>query len=802
MKIVRIALCVGLLGVGSLFGAEARKHVRLDLSQKSDAVVHDLMRLHPDITCIGHRGSSADVLATTAELEAYNRLGIPVQVLVDDADAYERSLREQNYFEDFHSYAEMLEEMRDVADTFPDISRLIDIGDGWEKTAGIADRDIWAMKISDNVALEEAQEAEVLYIACHHAREIITPEILLHFMHYLTDRYGTDPEVTYLVNNRQLWLVPMLNPDGHEYVFDVDVWWRKNRRDNNNGTFGIDLNRNYDYAWGYDNEGSSPNPASEVYRGPNPFSEPETQAIRDLTNAHSFVVSLSYHSYGNWWLYPWGYIPENTPDHDTFVEIADSCVAYNGYEPGNAASGTIYITNGDSDDWLYGEQSTKCKIFAFTPEVGTTGFHPDPSEVSGLIQENLEPNLYVARAAGEFFAPDVSFAGFSVEETSGDGDGILDPGESATLIVRLENKGIGSLSGIMAALDCNDPDITISDAESVFPDLSCSQIAGNGADPFSISVQSGAALHSVLLTLHVSASQGYAADITFRLLPGQGTVLLVADDGSAGNQGYYIEALDLLGVPYEIEDVTGTAKSIVRDRPVYSEIIWFTGAAEDNTLTDEDQTALAAFLDGGGRLLLSGNMIGYDIGTTPFYGDYLHAKFVTFMTRLHYLNAMPYNPVIPDIYVGLSQSGGNAQAFTGETDPLNPAISILNYDRGTHEGQGAIYSSGSGALAVEANAYKVVYFSFGLEGVASLQQRADMIAGVLSWFKTSGSGGGNGDVDGNGVVNVIDVVKAVNVILGIYQPGSEESARADMNGDGQINVIDVVQMVNVILGRG
>ena len=412
-------ICIGVLvivlwvtmGVGQEEDAQ-RKLIRVNVSGQSRETVLQFLNRQLDITSFDAKGKTVDVLLSKEGIDRMKGLGLPLEVLIDDIDAYEQNLRQQDYLDHFHTYAQMLDEMERVAADYPEIAKLVDIGDSWEKTQGIADRDIWAMKISDNVDLEETQEAEVLYMGCLHAREIITPEIVLYFMHYLVSNYRSDPEVTFLVDNRQLWLVPMVNPDGHEFVFDDDLWWRKNKSDNNNnGRFdkhydGVDLNRNFGFQWGFDDTGSSPWPHSETYRGSAPFSEPETQAIRDLVETHTFILSLSYHSYGNLFLFPWGYISENTPDHETFLAIGDSATIFNGYVAGNSATGAIYITNGDSDDWLYGEQTTKNKVFGFTPEVGSgaDNFHPDTSRIMPLIEENLWPNVYVARIA-EGYAP-------------------------------------------------------------------------------------------------------------------------------------------------------------------------------------------------------------------------------------------------------------------------------------------------------------------------------------------------------------------------------------------------------------
>ncbi|MBM3237180.1 T9SS type A sorting domain-containing protein [Candidatus Poribacteria bacterium] len=378
--------------------AGQKKVIEIDLRGKSETQIRQLLQIYPDLGAGAYRRGKLEAVVTTEELRKIESQGYRIKILVDDIDAYSANLRAQGYFDNFHSYEQTVAAMKTAAQKYPDLAKLYDIGDSWEKTEGIADRDIWALKISDNVT-EQEDEPEVLYMGLHHAREIITPEIVLYWMDFLLSNYGRSKLMTYLVDNRQIWLVPDVNPDGHDYVFTVDSYWRKNRRDNGDGSFGVDLNRNYGYMWGYDNSGSSPVTWSETYRGTGPFSEPETQAIRDLVEEHNFVLSLSYHSYGNLFLYPWGYILENTPDHSTFVSMAEVAVSRNGYEHGNPASGAIYITNGSSDDWFYGEQITKNKVFGFTPEVGEE-FQPPVSKINELILENLFPNIVIALMSG------------------------------------------------------------------------------------------------------------------------------------------------------------------------------------------------------------------------------------------------------------------------------------------------------------------------------------------------------------------------------------------------------------------
>jgi len=267
----------------------------------------------------------------------------------------------------------------------------------------IENRDMWAIKISDNPDVDE-EEPEILFTAAIHAREVITPLVLLHFMDHLTDNYGSDPEATYLVDNREIWFVFPVNPDGYYHNEVIEPggggMWRKNRRNNFDGTYGVDLNRNYGYKWGYDDQGSSPNTDASTYRGAGPFSEPETQNMKDFIESHEFDITIYYHSYSNLVLWPWGYDRIVTPDNAIFAAMGDSINAMNGYAPG--PGWILYVVNGDSDDWGYGEQETKNKNFSMTFEVGgsSDGFWPELSRIPQLIQENLGPNLYLAGVAG------------------------------------------------------------------------------------------------------------------------------------------------------------------------------------------------------------------------------------------------------------------------------------------------------------------------------------------------------------------------------------------------------------------
>lgn len=265
---------------------------------------------------------------------------------------------------------------------------------------------IYWVRLSDNPNDDEA-EAEVFYTGMHHAREPIGMQNLIYYMYYLLENYETDPDVKYIVDNFELYFIPIINVDGYAYNIQNDPngggQWRKNRRQNDDGSYGVDINRNYGYQWGYDNSGSSPVPSDDTYRGPSAFSEPEIQAVRNFCEDHEFRIALNYHSYSNLLLYTWGWSAQPCEHDDLLYAYADILTTENGYTFGPANT-TIYPTNGGSDDWMYGEQDTKDLILSYTPEVGdgNAGFWPPVSQIIPLCQENMYQNIMAALLCGPY----------------------------------------------------------------------------------------------------------------------------------------------------------------------------------------------------------------------------------------------------------------------------------------------------------------------------------------------------------------------------------------------------------------
>lgn len=331
-------------------------------------------------------------------------------------------------------------------------------------------RPMYMVKISDNPDIDE-NEPEVLYSAMIHAREPQAMMQMIYFMYYLLENYGTNPEVTYLVNNREMYFIPILNPDGY-YYNQINSpsgggMWRKNRK-NNIGSYGIDLNRNFgpENYWNAPNGGSSTTPSSDTYRGPSPFSEPETQNYRNFIISRNFKNALNYHTYSNLLIYPYGALSMETPDSAIFREFAGDMVAYNGYLPGTDVQTVGYSTRGNSDDYMYdGNIPQQGKIFAMTPEVGSSsdGFWPAQSRIFPLAQENVLPNLYYAYVAGEY----VKLNNVAYDRQ------YFNPGDQNIQmnISSIKNKGLGDASNLTVELISLDQFISINSGTVNIPSL-------------------------------------------------------------------------------------------------------------------------------------------------------------------------------------------------------------------------------------------------------------------------------------------------------------------------------------------
>ena len=411
-------------------------------------------------------------------------------------------------------------------------------------------REQWVMKISDNPEVDE-DEPEVFYNSLIHAREPAAMMAVLYFMDYLTDNYLTDPDVEFLVDHRELYFLPCVNPDGYVYNQTTNPngggMWRKNRRTNGDGSTGIDLNRNFSVAWGIDNDGSSPNGFDETYSGTGPFSEPETQNIRDFVNSRSFVTGIDYHTYSNLVLFPWGtsYYEGTglTQDNDIFEMVADS-MAYWIHSVNNVwyTTGTpwqtLYNTNGGSFDWEYGDTQDHLKIFAVTTEIGgaADGFWPPSNRILPLSQENLPANLFMARIAGAL-APRpyaVSYRSQCETEWNGNGNAVIEPGEGFNLTVTLRNVGLQTLTALQGQLSTTDPYVTVAQSSSAWPAMNSNDTGAN-TTAFQVSIAANCPdLHLIPLSLHMTDAAGLDTTLSLLATVGNYTVVDNVEGGPGG----------------------------------------------------------------------------------------------------------------------------------------------------------------------------------------------------------------------------------------------------------------------------
>jgi carboxypeptidase T len=303
----------------------------------------------------------------------------------------------------YHSYDETLQRLEALATQNPAIASITSLGKSYEG------RDMKMIRISGKTLAQAEQDQlpVAFYMGCHHAREHLSVEVPTLFAEYLVNNYDTNPDVKRLVDSREIYVAPIINPDGFVYDYHGQSggrMWRKNRRPNGDGTYGTDLNRNYGYEW--DTGGASDSTNSEVYAGPKAFSEIETQNVKAFIDSQPrMTVLLTLHTFSELVLYPWGYTYKKVgdtdgkaEDHAIFEKMATTMAGWNHYTP--EQSSALYIASGDTTDWAYATHG----IFAFTFEMTPTsmfggGFYPEPTVIKPTFDANLKPMMYMLEYA-------------------------------------------------------------------------------------------------------------------------------------------------------------------------------------------------------------------------------------------------------------------------------------------------------------------------------------------------------------------------------------------------------------------
>ncbi len=360
------------------------------------------------------------------EIELLKKSGVSYQITIPDWTEYYNNLPQMTPFEvqktleqsarDYnvtHSiygtmgghlkWEEMIQKVDSMRIEYPlYVSQKFSIGNTYEN------RPMWTVRITKNPDAPTGRP-ELWLNGLTHAREPVGTSNIFYFIYWLLENNNIDPVATYILNNREIYFTLAINPDGYVYNQTTNPngggMWRKNRKPQGTAT-GVDLNRNFGTYnfWNSTNNGSSTSPSSDTYRGPSPFSEPETQNFKNFVNSRNFKASLDYHTYGNLLIKPWSWCdPIPTPHDYIYNEYGADITAVNGFKFGTPYQTVNYYVRGGDIDWMYSTDSTghTRHIFTMTPEVGAS-FWPSQSLIMSLVQSCLHMNKYYALIAGPY----------------------------------------------------------------------------------------------------------------------------------------------------------------------------------------------------------------------------------------------------------------------------------------------------------------------------------------------------------------------------------------------------------------
>jgi carboxypeptidase T len=310
-------------------------------------------------------------------------------------DAYLSAFTTEAATTGYHTAASLEEDLRSLAEQHPEVAELHEIG------RSVEGRPLWALRLGER----RGSGRKVAFLGCHHAREWISVEVPFRLAEHLLQESSSDPVQRWLQQG-EVWVAPMVNPDGHEHTRTDNRLWRKNRRRNPGGSFGVDPNRNYGYMWGTLNINTSSHvPTDETYVGPRAFSEPEVRAVRDLVARELFGGVLSYHSYSQLLLYPWGYTTKRLRDEVDFRDVRDLAEEMerlirkvHGKTYTAQQSSQLYRTAGDTTDWTHGEYAAASLTVELRPATWEEGgFILPADQIQPCWEENRPAALEFIR---------------------------------------------------------------------------------------------------------------------------------------------------------------------------------------------------------------------------------------------------------------------------------------------------------------------------------------------------------------------------------------------------------------------
>ncbi len=482
-----------------------------------------------------HANGAIELELTYQELDKLEYLGINYDLIKADAEAHFADLLNASTLQltttdcgldnydigtmgGYHTFDEVVTHLTNMEAMYPSLVDVFSAGTSYEG------RTIWAIKISDNVADDESgSEGVVYYDALTHAREPLSMETQLYYFWWLLENYGTDPEATYLVDNREIYAILVVNPDGYVYNQTTNPGggglWRKNRRpDPDSGCFGVDLNRNYGYQWGLE-PGSSGDPCSNIYRGEAPFSEPESATVRDLVLEIQPAIAFTNHTHGQTFLSPFGYA-DTLAEYDLYAEFVSEFIPqqWDGY--GTTAKMLGYTSSGTTRDYLHSEG-----IPAWTPEIGNS-FWEIPDVLCSRLVEYLIPMKYLSWVSGNY-ACYHDFATTNQHNWRGD---------TLSIFVRIKNRGLSFPSeNVMVTLTSIDGLTSPLEDNQNYGDIPTRSFQTN-TDPFLFVInESVELLDKMALQVQVEQNGALSYTDTIYITAGAKTILLQEDGSSTSN---------------------------------------------------------------------------------------------------------------------------------------------------------------------------------------------------------------------------------------------------------------------------
>jgi hypothetical protein len=576
-------LCLIMSLQGSLPAPNGDAHLaRIDGNLRTLA---QLQKLGVDLVERDLPGGHFDLVADDGQLRFLKAQGLDATILIEDiAGYYAQRLATgstppqgsglgswlqpafgQGSMGGYYTFAEVESVLDQIGAAYPQyVTPKFSLGQSLEG------RDLWAVKVSDQPGVDE-NEPEVRFDAMHHAREPESMQTALWYLLWLCEECGTDPLATYLVNRRETWILPVVNPDGYVYNQTIQPggggMWRKNRRDNGGGSMGVDLNRNYPYEWFFDDSGSSSNPNGETYRGTAAASEPEVAAMVAFMASRDFKTALSMHTYSNLWLAPWGYAPLYPGNWSAYDEIGSLATEFNGY-PHDPASLLLYEANGVTFDQDHGAHGT----LAWTPEIGNSsdGFWPPVDRIIPLAEENRLALARTALAAGAWLR-----LGAHNLMDAGDGDGIFEGGESVLFDLVLRNSGLAPTGPVTVTLTSLSPWAVVSTSPggaanvNSFSDLHQTQM---------LDLLAGVPAGTLIEYSLEFTWDGHSFSAPDAFVAGAGVPLAVFDFEGASDEGWGLSAPnDASTGTWERGDPVGTAAQPEDNHTPGGTSCWFTG---------------------------------------------------------------------------------------------------------------------------------------------------------------------------------------------------------------------------------